>query len=354
MSAHPDEAFLAILVQRGHLSMKHAQALLPSLRGGEDLDDLLVQVADWEPRKVQLMRRTRGGEEPIIKGYKILGKLGVGGTAEVFKARDLQLNKTVALKILLAPLARDHKSLEAFVREAKMLKQMDHESICRGYGIKRAGETIFAVLDPVEGETLQEILDKTEAPLPEDQALEVILQVAEALKYMHSLGLVHRDVKPGNIMFTPRGRAKLIDLGFCAPVGEAGPSDTAAGTKAFLAPEQALGGGVADLRSDIYSLGATLFQLTVGRLPFGDGEDDDVLRKHVMEQLSSPELKGQALSTHLQYFIEKMMAKDAGVRYQTWGELIADVSGQLEGKRSADFHSSANKSSRRRVPKRRP
>jgi serine/threonine protein kinase len=136
-------------------------------------------------------------------------------------------------------------------------------------------------------------------------------------------------------------------------VGEAGPSDTAAGTKAFLAPEQALGGGVADLRSDIYSLGATLFQLTVGRLPFGDGEDDDVLRKHVMEQLSSPELKGQAFSTHLQYFIEKMMAKDAGVRYQTWGELIADVSGQLEGKRSADFHSSANKPSRRRVPKRR-
>ncbi|MAE45534.1 MAG: hypothetical protein CMJ86_01465 [Planctomycetes bacterium] len=353
MNAHPDEAFLAILVQRGHLSMKHAQALLPSLREGEDLDDLLVQVADWEPKKVQLMRRTRGGEEPIIKGYKILGKLGVGGTAEVFKARDLELNKTVALKILLAPLARNRKSLEAFVREAKMLKQMDHESICRGYGIKRAGETIFAVLDPVEGETLQEILDKTEAPLPEDQALEVILQVAEALEYMHSLGLVHRDVKPGNIMFTPRGRAKLIDLGFCAPVGEAGPSDTAAGTKAFLAPEQALGGGVADLRSDIYSLGATLFQLTVGRLPFGDGEDDDVLRKHVMEQLSSPELKGQALSTHLQYFIEKMMAKDAGVRYQTWGELIADVSGQLEGKRSADFHSSANKSSRRRVPKRR-
>jgi serine/threonine-protein kinase len=353
MSAHPDEAFLAILVQRGHLSMEHAQALLPRLRGGEDLDDLLVQVAGWEPKKVRLMRRTRGGEEPIIKGFKILGKLGVGGTAEVFKARDLQLNKTVALKILLASLARDRKSLGAFVREAKMLKQMDHESICRGYGIKRAGETIFAVLDYVEGETLQEILDKTEAPLPEEQALEVILQVAEALEYMHSLGLVHRDVKPGNIMFTPRGRAKLIDLGFCAPVGEAGPSDTAAGTKAFLAPEQALGGGVADLRSDIYSLGATLFQLTVGRLPFGDGEDDDVLRKHVMEQLSSPELKGQAFSTHLQYFIEKMMAKDAGVRYQTWGELIADVSGQLEGKRSADFHSSANKPTRRRVPKRR-
>ena len=352
MSAHPDEAFLAVLVQRGHLSMDHAQAIVPSLRGGGSLDDLLEDVAGWDSAKVHRLRITRGGEEPQIKGYKILGKLGAGGTAEVFKARDLERGKTVALKILSAPLAREHKSLAAFVREAKMLKQMEHDSICGGHGVKRAGETIFAVLDHVEGQTLQEILDAADAPLPEEQALEVILQVAEALEYMNSMGLVHRDVKPGNIMLTPRGRVKLIDLGFCAPVGEVGPSDTAAGTKAFLAPEQALGGGVADLRSDIYSLGATLFQLTVGRLPFGDGEDDDVLRKHVMEQLSSPELKGKSLSTHLQYFIEKMMAKDADVRYQTWVELIADMSGQLEGKRSADFHASAKPSKRRRAPKR--
>lgn len=332
--------------------MDQARSLLPSLHEGNNLDQLLLDVAGWNNKKIQLMRLTRGGEEPRIKGYEILGKLGVGGTAEVFKARDLQRGKIVALKILLAPLCRDRDALQSFMREAKMLAKMEHESICGGGGIKRAGETIFAVLDYVEGRTLQEILDENDAPLPEEQSLDVILQVAEALEYMNDIGLVHRDVKPGNIMLTPRGRAKLIDLGFCAPVGEVSPSETAAGTRAFLAPEQALGGGVADLRSDVYSLGATLFQLTVGRLPFGDGDDDDVLRKHVMEQLSSPELKGKSHSMHLQYFIEKMMAKDADERYQTWSELIEDMRGQLEGKSSANFHTPVKGRASSRGPKR--
>lgn len=338
MSAHPDEGFLALLVQRGHLDLEQARTLLPELRAGAELDGLLIARVGWAPEKVLLLRRTRAGEEPRLPGYEVLGRLGVGGTAEVFKARDKREGgRTVALKILSAKLTREAAALRAFVREAKMLTELDHPGLCRGFGIKKAGETVFAVLEWIDGQTLLELLEQRSAPLPEGQALEVVLQVAEALAHLGAAGLVHRDVKPGNIMITPRGEVKLIDLGFCAPAGEQAAADRATGTAEYLAPEQAVGGGAADLRSDVYSLGATLFQLTIGRLPFEPGEDDDVLRQHVMERLSSPELKGHGHSAHLRYFIEKMMAKEADLRYQSWEELIGDMRAQVEGARRADF-----------------
>lgn len=338
MSAHPDEGFLALLVQRGHLELDQARAFLPSLRDGGSLDALLVEHAGWTEDKVRLLRRTRAGEQPLLPGYEVLGRLGVGGTAEVFRARDKRDGgRTVALKILDARLVRDPRALRSFVREAKMLTELSHPGLCRGHGIKKAGETVFAVLEWIEGQTLLELLEERSQPLPESQALEIVLQVAEALAHLGAAGLVHRDVKPGNVMLTPRGEVKLIDLGFCAPAGEQAAADSATGTAEYLAPEQAVGGGAADLRSDVYSLGATLFQLTIGRLPFEPGEDDDVLRQHVMERLSSPELKGRGHSAHLRYFIEKMMAKDADLRYQSWEELLEDMRAQVEGARRADF-----------------
>ena len=340
MSPKEDARFLALLVHRGYLEREEAEPLLPALQQGESLDGLLVQRLGWEESKVKRLRRTQAGQEPEIPGYEILGRLGVGGTAEVFTAREKKSGRMLALKILSPRCTKDPRELARFVTEARLLERLDHPGLVAGYGVARAGDTYFARLELIEGQTLLEHLDRDQT-FEEEVALRILLEVAEVLQYMASENLVHRDVKPGNIMLAADGRVKLIDLGFCANRNERSPTDSAIGTVQYLSPEQAEGGAKADLRSDIYSLGVTLFQLTVGRLPFEGETDEDTLRAAVMDRLSSPELKSRNLSPHLHYIIEKMMAKDAELRYQSWEELIADINAQLAGRDALDYQAHA-------------
>lgn len=353
MNPKDDARFLALLVHRGYLDRERAEPLLPSLQEGRPLDDLLIEEVGWEAKKVARLRRTRAGEEPEIPGYEILGRLGLGGTAEVFSAREKKTGRTMALKILNPRCGRDPAQLKAFVTEARLLERLDHPGLVQGYGVARAGDTYFSKLELIDGRTLLEHLDEGRT-FEEGVALQILLEVAEVLQYMASQKLVHRDVKPGNIMLTNNARVKLIDLGFCAEQDAANPEDSAVGTVQYLSPEQAGGGARADLRSDIYALGVTLFQLTVGRLPFEGDTDEDTLRAAVMDTLSSPELKSRGLSPHLHYFIEKMMAKEANLRYQSWEELIGDIREQLEGRESLDYQGAArSRSGTRRRPGRR-
>jgi serine/threonine protein kinase len=336
MSAAEDVQFLALLVHRGHLDRTQAETLVPRLRGGEALDDLLESALGFDARKVAKLRRTRAGEIPEIPGYEVLGRLGTGGTADVFRARESATGRQLALKVLRPDTAAKPGELAAFVREAKTLQRLSHPGLVAGHGAAKSGDTYFARLELVDGRTLLELLDEGHR-LEEEGALRIVLAVAEVLAYLDSQGLVHRDVKPGNIMLGNNGRVKLIDLGFCVAENTVDASDSARGTVQYLSPEQAEGGACADVRSDIYSLGVTLFQLLVGRLPFEGDCNDDTLRMHVMERLSSPELKSRGLSPHVQYFIEKMMAKEAELRYQDFDELMEDIRGQIEGRASLDF-----------------
>ena len=182
--------------------------------------------------------------------------------------------------------------------------------------------------------------------LSEPEALGLVVEVARVLEYLEGEQIVHRDIKPGNIMLTGENVVKLIDLGFAAETAESAEpaagaegqaDDTTVGTVAYLSPEQARGGNLADCRSDIYSLGVSLFHIAIGRLPFESSDNRELMRMQVMEHLSSPELKGRGFSPHLHYFIEKMMAKEAGHRYQSWAQLIEDVQAQLVGRQSLDF-----------------
>ncbi len=342
MSSKEDLEFLALLVHHSQLSRADAEQILPQLREGEALDELLVSVLAKDEEWVARMRRTQAGEIPEIPGYEILGRVGRGGTASVFRAREKKTGKSLALKVMLPECARNANTVRAFVNEAKLLKGLSHPGLVSGYGAAKSGQTLFNRLELVEGTTLLEILDRG-TPLEEDPALRIILEVSEVLQYLHGEGVIHRDVKPGNIMLGGNGKVKLIDLGFAAnEAAAANPEDSAVGTVAYLSPEQAQGGAAADLRSDIYSLGVTLFQLVICRLPFESSDDREVLRMQVMDSLSSPELKGRRLSPHLSYFIEKMMAKDMDVRYQSWEELREDISGQLKGRQDLDYSAGAS------------
>ncbi len=349
MNGKEDVEFLAVLVHRGHLGKGEAESLIPALKDGADLDGLLHRTLGWSEAHVAKLRRTNGGEVPELPGYEILGKSGHGGTAEVFRAREKKTARTLALKVLNPRSTRHAPTRKAFIAEAKLLAKLEHPGLVRGFGVARSGNTFFARMEYVDGKTLLEHLDDGHQ-FDEQAAMRIVLEVAEVLKYLASEGVVHRDIKPGNIMLSSSGQVKLIDLGFAAAPDDApSDSDSTVGTVAYLSPEQAQGGAAADIRSDIYSLGVTLFHLVVGRLPFESSDDREVLRMQVMESLRSPELKGRGLSHHLQYFVEKMMAKDAEARYQTWDELVEDIAGQLQGRDSLDFQRGI-RSSRRRGP----
>lgn len=341
MSAQDDVKFLAKLVHRGHLSRDEAEPVIGRLKGGAALDEALLEVKGWDERRVAKMRRTDAGERPEIPGHEILGTLGVGGTAEVFRAREKKSGRTLAIKILTQAYARNSLEVKAFIEEARLLERLDHPGLVKGFGPAKFEGTYLSRMESVDGQTLQEYLDGGHL-FDEEAAFRITLEVAEVLRYMASEGLVHRDVKPGNIMLAQGGRVKLIDLGFCAQQDACDASGTARGTVQYLSPEQAEGGAQADIRSDIYALGVTLYQLTIGSLPFEGDCDEDTLRMHVMERLSSPELKSKKFTPLLHYFVEKMMSKDPELRYQSWDELVTQVGEQVEGYASLDFKRSAS------------
>jgi eukaryotic-like serine/threonine-protein kinase len=330
----PDLGFLAKLVVRGYLDEQQGRSVGMRVSAGEALDPLLSAEFGWPAERIARLRATDAGERPQVPGFELEGLLGVGGTARVFLARHKKTGRRVALKILEQRAAGHAPTLNAFLAEAKRLKALSCPGLVTCEGAARDGELYLSVLEWIDGETLLERLNRGET-LPEAESLAIVLSAAEVLEYLAQQGLVHGDVKPANIMLARDGRIKLIDLGFARPRGER--TEAASGTVAYLAPEQAAGGADADLRSDIYSLGVTLFQCVVGRLPFGGENDRELLAKAILESLRSPELKARRLSPHLQYFIEKMMAKEPKDRYQSYRELIDDIRAQLTGREELDL-----------------
>lgn len=279
----------------------------------------------------------------LIPGFVVDQLIGQGGMSRVYRAKDLEGGRTVALKILLPALRRRRESVEEFEAEGRHLINLEHPNIVKGYAIGQHDGLIFVSMECVQGRSVQEYLDRAQR-FSEDNALYIILQTARALGYLHEKGLIHRDVKPANILLDLENTVKICDLGFTVASG-APESEITAGTIQYIAPEQARGEGGLDVRSDIYSLGVSLFQLVVGKLPFGESGDREVLAARLLAELNSPELKSLRISQHVHYFIQRMMAIDPGIRYQSPAELISDIEEQIQGKKSLAGPASKGKGS---------
>jgi serine/threonine-protein kinase len=231
--------------------------------------------------------------------------------------------------------------VERFYKEGQAAGRLNHPNIVQAFDVGEAGGYHYFVMEYVEGKTITDDLTE-DGVFQESEALEIIIQVAHALAHAHACGLIHRDVKPKNIMINNNGTVKLADMGLARGTSdiEAAQSEEgkAYGTPYYIAPEQIRGKIDIDGRADIYGLGATFYNMVTGRVPFMADNSADVMRKHLKEKLIPPDHINTALSAGVSEVIEIMMAKDRDNRYQNVEELLVDLEALREGKPPVQAH----------------
>ena len=259
--------------------------------------------------------------EQLKDEYEILEELGRGGMAIVFKAREKQLERDVAIKVLPFSLAFDKEFVERFQREARTSAKLEHPGIIPIYRVGKSGRVIYFVMKFLRGKPLSSVL-AARGTLPPSEIRMILLQVARALAYAHKSGIVHRDIKPDNIMFDEHGQAVVTDFGIAkaASGGKLTGTGMSIGTPHYMSPEQARAQSL-DGRSDLYSLGVVAFQCLVGHVPF-DGEDSfSIGYKHIMEEIPTPPLETYDQRTLFE-ITKRMMAKSPDDRFQTSDDLV--------------------------------
>lgn len=263
--------------------------------------------------------------------YELGEILGFGGMSEVHLARDVRLHRDVAVKVLRADLARDPSFYLRFRREAQNAAALNHPSIVAVYDTGEAetpaGPLPYIVMEYVDGVTLRDIVH-TDGPMPPRRAIEIIADACQALNFSHQNGIIHRDVKPANIMISTTNAVKVMDFGIARAIADSGNSvtQTAAviGTAQYLSPEQARGDAV-DARSDVYSLGCVLYEILTGEPPFTGDSPVAVAYQHVREDPVPPSQRHEGISADLDAVVLKALAKNPENRYQTAAEMRADL-----------------------------
>jgi hypothetical protein len=275
---------------------------------------------------------------PRIGGFEILDKIGHGGMGAVYKARQVSLDRIVALKILPPRLAKNPEFVQRFLREARSAGRLRHLNIVGGIDAGEADGTCYFAMEFVEGESLGAVL-KREKRLPESRAIEIALQIAEGLTHAHAHAMIHRDVKPENILIARDGVAKLCDLGLARSTAADNPSltqdGTALGTPFYLSPEQARGLKDLDGRTDLYALGATLFHLVAGRPVFQGETAPAIMCQHITEPPPDLAAVAPGVSAGLASVVGLCLEKDPDARYRSMGDLIEDLKLVRDGKAPA-------------------
>lgn len=261
----------------------------------------------------------------LSERYEIIEKIGVGGMAIVYKAKDILLNRIVTIKVLREQFASDDDFVRRFRREAQSAASLSHPNIVSIYDVGKDGDTEYIVMEYVEGQNLKELI-REYAPLSSEQSINLALQIARAIRHAHEHNIIHRDIKPHNILVTADGRAKVTDFGIARAVSAATVTHTGdiIGSVHYLSPEQAKGVQTNE-QSDLYSLGIILYELLTGKVPY-DGETPIAIAlKHLQENPVPPSSLNPRISQELENVILKAIAKSPERRYQTASELIQDL-----------------------------
>ncbi|MHC4660466.1 MAG: serine/threonine protein kinase [Planctomycetota bacterium] len=287
------------------------------------LDDKQAQAVSVAYKRIKKDSEKRSMS---IEGYEILTKIGEGGLGVVYKARQISMNRIVALKILHRRWLNDEEFKKRFLLEARLVGKLSHQNLIKVFDVGKEDWKYFFTMEFIEGESVEDILDR-QGKLDTMRAINIAIQSARALKHIkETMNIVHCDIKPGNILLTLDNVAKLGDFGFVRSnlVSVDGEEGTVLGTPDYISPEQAAGKEDIDYRSDIYSLGASLYHMVTGKPPF-EGTASGIMRAHIRQDLPTPRSINPKLTGELSSTIEKMMEKKPEDRYQDYGELFEEL-----------------------------
>jgi serine/threonine protein kinase len=338
----PEDELARLLIEQKLATSQEIETCLKQSAGGEAFEDVLVGrgvVTTSQLARARVTLEASRGQQ--IPGYQIIAKLGSGAMATVFKARQLSLDRMVAIKVLPRKLSESTDYVERFYREGKAAAKLNHPNIVQAIDVGEAGGFHYFVMEYVEGHTLYDELQANKG-FSEAEAMRVILQIARALEHAHSQGFIHRDVKPKNIMIATDGTAKLADMGLARAAEDAQAAQAEAGkafgTPYYISPEQIRGEIDIDFRADIYSLGATLYHLVTGRVPFDAPTPAGVMHRHLKDPLVPPDHINTELSAGMGEIVEVMMAKERRRRYASTSDLIVDLEAVASGQPPLQAH----------------
>lgn len=307
------------------------------------LADLLVEHSFITVNQAKRIRSLLNDkkQQQVIPGYQIIALVGKGAMAKVYKAKQVSLDRIVAVKVLPPKNSDSVEFIERFYKEGRAAAKLAHNNIVQAIDVGSTQDNRhYFVMEFIEGKTLYDIM----APPPagdgraftEAEALDIIIQMADALDHAHKKSLIHRDVKPKNIILTPTGMAKLTDLGLARDVDDKHAAESEAGkaygTPYYISPEQIRGDVDIDFRADIYSLGATMYHLVTGRPPFDGDSPSAVMHKHLKQPLVPPDHINTTLSAGIGEIIEMSMAKDRDERYHSMEDMLDDLKMVRAGK----------------------
>ena len=344
-----DSIFGKLVVERSLCTNTEVQECLDLVkkRAGRDepisLPEALVEEGFVTATQIKRLRSDIRRERPKqqIPGFQMLAKLGAGAMATVFKAKQLSLDREVAIKVLPPRLSENAEYVERFYQEGRAAAKLNHRNIVQAIDVGEAAGIHYFVMEYVRGKTVYDDVAAGE-PYEETNALDIAIQIADALEHAHERGLIHRDVKPKNIMITDSGVAKLADMGLAREAADSKAAELEAGraygTPYYIAPEQIRGELDIDFRADIYSLGATLYHMLTGRVPFNAETPSAVMHKHLKETLVPPDYINRSLSVGISEVVEVMMAKKREDRYPSVSLLLADLKAVRNGEPPLQAH----------------
>jgi len=341
-----DEEFIRFAVASGYLTEEQGQqavqalAEIEALGGAASAPEMLLKRGLLDEHQAGLVHQAVAASKSATRvprelgGFELLEKIGQGGMGSVFKARQKDLDRLVAVKILAPRLARSEEFVARFFREARAAGRLNHPNIVAAIDVGESEGFYYLAMEFVDGETLSRLVAR-QGPLPEGRALGIAADVARALDHAARTGLIHRDIKPDNIMLTSDGQVRVTDFGLAKALGGGTPEGTDAerflGTPAYVAPEQIRSEPDIDCRADIFSLGVTLFQMLTGEAPFKGANPMAIAAAVASEPLPSIRKIRGDISLATARVLEKMTAKDRAQRFATPGEVAA----ALEAARAA-------------------